>query len=207
MGRSPRFRSVAVAVALVLGLLAALWTGQAARPARGGGFAAVGEAAKDRESPEAVRTVHVFTPMTPRAAKTWLRLQEPITVSFPDESPFEDFLKSFKEATRDREKKEPGIAIYVDPVGMNEAEKTMTSPIVLDLVDIPAATALELVLRQLGLKYSVQKDGLVVITSVDHEGDVEPINDPAPAMLEELSALRAEVAALRREVARLGRGR
>ena len=70
---------------------------------------------------------------------------------FANETPLEDFLKYIKDETRDQDKKGPGIPIYVDPVGLNQAEKTMTSPIVIDLEDIPVATVLELALRELGM--------------------------------------------------------
>lgn len=57
-----------------------------------------------------------------------------------------------------------GIPIYVDPLHLQEAEKTMTSPVVFDVKDVPFRTSLALVLKQLGLAYTV-KDGLLSITS------------------------------------------
>jgi hypothetical protein len=193
-------------VVLVLAVLATLLVAQASMPARGGGFGGDRNKADQDASREPVRTVHLFTPMSPKAAETWLRLQEPIKASFPHESPFEDFLKSLKEATRGEDKEAPAISIYVDPVGLQEAEKTMTSPIVIDLEDVPAATVLELTLRQLGLKYYLQKDGILVITAESHE-DIDAIGDPSRALLDGLDALQAEVAALRREVTALRRNR
>jgi RNA polymerase sigma factor (sigma-70 family) len=59
---------------------------------------------------------------------------------------------------------ENGIPIYVDPRGLSEAEKTMTSPVTLDLEGVPLKTTLRLLLRQLGLAYCV-KDGLLIISS------------------------------------------
>ncbi|MBV8234029.1 MAG: hypothetical protein JO329_28960, partial [Planctomycetaceae bacterium] len=61
-----------------------------------------------------------------------------------------------------------GIPIYVDPVGLQEAEKTMTSPVTLDLEGVPLKTTLRLLLKQLGLTYTV-KDGLLTITSESSE--------------------------------------
>ena len=54
------------------------------------------------------------------------------------------------------------VPIYVDPNGLQEAEKTMTSPIQLDLEGVPLKTTLRLILRQLGLMYQVQ-DGMLII--------------------------------------------
>ncbi len=61
-------------------------------------------------------------------------------------------------ATRDPEGRE--VTIYVDPVGLKEAEKTMKSPIQIDLAGLPLSTTLRLALKQLGLVYRV-RDGLL----------------------------------------------
>ena len=199
-------RSRSVAVASVLGLLATLLIGQASLPVRGGALAGKGNGEKDEAPPEPVRTVYLSAPMTAQAAKTWLRLQETVSVSFPNETPLEDVLKYLKEATRGNEKKDAGLRFYVDPAGLQEAEKTNTSPVVIDLDEIPLATVLELILPQIGMRYYVQKDGIVIITSANTD---EPgmMGDPSPLILDSLSTLQAEVAALRREVSRLRPGR
>ena len=57
-----------------------------------------------------------------------------------------------------------GLPIYVDPVGLNEAGKTMASPVTLDLEGVPLKTTLRLLLKQLGLTYTV-KAGLLTITA------------------------------------------
>lgn len=85
------------------------------------------------------------------------------TASLPGGTmPLEDYLKALKKATV--EPGNNGLPIYVDPVGLMEAEKTMISP-----VNVPAkrqsyGKTLEEVLGQLGLAYFV-KDGLLQITS------------------------------------------
>jgi hypothetical protein len=94
------------------------------------------------------------------------KLDEPISMSFANETPLEDVLKYIKSATQGPN--DTGIPIYVDPVGLNEAEKTMTSPITLDLEGVPLKTTLRLMLKQLGLTYTV-KDGLLTITSESSE--------------------------------------
>jgi hypothetical protein len=62
-----------------------------------------------------------------------------------------------------------GIPIYVEPVGLAGAEKTITSSVVqIDLEGLPLKVTLPIVLKQLGLTYVV-RDGLLVITSEDPE--------------------------------------
>jgi hypothetical protein len=201
MRTAPRLRSVA----LILGLLATLVIGQVSMPARGGGFMGNNNAAKGETPPEPVRTIHLSAPVTDQAAKTWLKLQEPISVSFANETPLEDFLKFLKDATRGKDK-EPGIRFFVEPGGLQEAEKTMTSPIVIDLEEVPLAMVLELTLHQLNLRYYVQKDGIVMVTS-ESTDDPGTMGDPTALILDSLSTLQAEVAALRHEVAKLRPGR
>ncbi len=97
------------------------------------------------------------------------QLGERITMPFPQETPLEDVLKYIRSNTQSEELDLPaGIPIYVDPVGLQEAEKTLTSPITLDLEGIPLKTSLRLILKQLGLTYTV-KDGLMTITSANSE--------------------------------------
>src|SRR5262249_26484210 len=90
------------------------------------------------------------------------KLEQPISMSFANETPLEDVLKYIKSATQGPN--DTGIPIYVDPVGLNEAEKTMTSPVSLDLEGVPLRITLRLLLKQLGLTYDV-KNGLLTITA------------------------------------------
>ena len=93
------------------------------------------------------------------------KLGERVAMAFPNETPLEDILKYIKAATS-KDDKDPGIPIYVDPEGLKEAEKTSTSPVVLDLEGVPLKTTLRLALKQLGLAYCV-KDGVLIISSVN----------------------------------------
>jgi hypothetical protein len=102
----------------------------------------------------------------PKTKSILEKLEEPISMSFANETPLEDVLKYIKAATQGPN--DTGIPIYVDPVGLNEAEKTMTSPVTLDLEGVPLKTTLRLLLKQLGLTYTV-KDGLLTITSESSE--------------------------------------
>jgi hypothetical protein len=100
-----------------------------------------------------------------RDARTkWIlaKLEEPISMSFAQETPLEDVLKYIRAATQGPN--DSGIPIYVDPAGLNEADRTLSSPVSLDLEGVPLKTTLRLLLKQLGLTYTV-KDGLITITS------------------------------------------
>ena len=56
----------------------------------------------------------------------------------------------------------------MDPIGLQEAEKSLTSTVQMDLEGVPLRRTLELVLRQLGLIYYVF-DGMLYITSEESE--------------------------------------
>jgi hypothetical protein len=90
------------------------------------------------------------------------KLEQPVTMAFPNETPLEDVLKYIKVMTQGPN--DSGIPIYVDPVGLNEASRTLLSPVTLELEGVPLKTTLRLLLKQLGLTYTV-KDGLLTITA------------------------------------------
>src|SRR5262249_41283853 len=71
-------------------------------------------------------------------------------------------LKYIKAATQGP--KDTGIPIYVDPIGLQLAERTLTSPVTIDVEGVPLKATLRLILNQLGLTYTV-KDGLLTITT------------------------------------------
>lgn len=103
------------------------------------------------------------------------KLDKAVSMSFANETPLEDVIKYIKQATSDAEMPE-GIPIYIDPVGLQEAEKTMTSPITIDLEGVPLKTTLRLLLSQLGLEYRIG-EGLLRITSESSERDGEDLPD------------------------------
>ncbi|HEU5117255.1 MAG TPA: hypothetical protein VFT74_11370, partial [Isosphaeraceae bacterium] len=102
-----------------------------------------------------------------RDAKTqaiYAKLDQPISMPFANETPLEDVIKYVKSATVSQELPE-GIPIYVDPAGIQEADKTMQSPITLNLEGVSLKDSLKLLLKQLDLAYTV-KDGLMTITYI-----------------------------------------
>ena len=102
-------------------------------------------------------------------------LEQPVPMPFQDETKLADVLKHIKAATR-----QPGgqsIPIYVDPIGLSEADKTMASTIrIVDLAGVALKTSLRHCLDQLDLAYSI-RNGLLLITS--KESSVTPVyQDP-----------------------------
>ncbi len=74
----------------------------------------------------------------PRSLAVLEKLDQPVAMSFPNETPLEDVLKYVKQATQGAN--DAGIPIYVDPLGLTEADRTMTSPVSIDLEGVPFAT-------------------------------------------------------------------
>jgi hypothetical protein len=95
-------------------------------------------------------------------------LEEPIKMSFANETPLEDVLQSIKSTIKESGHLE--IPIYLDPWGLSDAEKTATSVVTIDLDGVPLKTSLRLVLKQLDLAYCV-KDGVLIISSVERVHD------------------------------------
>jgi hypothetical protein len=149
---------------------------------------------------EPAARVYVSAPVTAEAARTWAKLQQKVSMPFANETPLEDVLKYIETATQDEGEPNSGIPIYVDPIGLQEAEKSLQTPIILNLEGMPLSTTLTLMLRQLGLEYTVQKDGLLII---GNEHDADSLGDPSALILERLDRLQTEVTALRKEMSML----
>ncbi|MBX6316481.1 MAG: hypothetical protein IRY99_26750 [Isosphaeraceae bacterium] len=104
------------------------------------------------------------------------QLERPISMPFPNETPLSDVLKYIKTATASSELPE-GIPIYVDPIGLAEAEKTEDSPVKMNLEGVRLKRCLRLILRQLGLTYDV-RDGLLMIST--RKGLEQDAQSPPP---------------------------
>ena len=147
---------------------AELWMAQAAT------------SSSNREAEKEPSAASGITDIRARDAKSQLvlaKLDEPITMSFMEETPLEDVLKYIKQVTTTKTYK--GIPVYVDPVGLQEAEKSMTSTVHgLDLEGIPLRRTLQLLLSQIDLVYFVE-DGILYITAAGGEK-----NSLGPAMHE-----------------------
>jgi RNA polymerase sigma factor (sigma-70 family) len=157
----------------------------------GGGFG--GQATKPKKAPTAVGARGHGK--DPKSQLIFTKLDDLVAVKFHDETPLEDFLKYIKDATRTSEMKN-GIPIYLDPIGLQEAEKSLTSTIQIDLEGVPLRRTLQLVLMQLGLAYMVE-DGMIYITSQESYDQMalegRAIPDESPIFEERAKALRGEL--------------
>ena len=143
-------------------------------------------------------------PMTIAETKTRLKLHDRIPMNFSTDTPLEDVVRYIEKATADKADFPEGISIYVDPQGLQDADKTMASTLVLTLKNLPLETTLGLMLKQLGLTSWVNKDGLLIITNESDELVTPATLDRE--ILKNLTSLREEVRALRGEVFALRRG-
>jgi hypothetical protein len=96
-------------------------------------------------------------------------LDQQIALTYPDGAPLEDVLKEMKRRTTGK-KLPSGIPIYVNPIGLQEANVTMASPVRRPAPGNPPTISehLRRVLKPLGLSYEV-KDGFLMITSTESE--------------------------------------
>jgi hypothetical protein len=120
------------------------------------------------------------------------KLDEPISMSFSEETPLEDLLKYIHQATTTSTYS--GIPIYVDPIALREADKTMTSTVRnMDLEGVPLRRTLQLLLKQLDLAYFVE-DGALCVTSLKSMGQFDPtMHEPSPIMERVKKAERGEL--------------
>ncbi len=133
----------------------------------GGGFG--GNGGEDADDPSVTR-MHIARlssllsneEKNPRSKEVIGKLEQPATLHFPTETPLEEVLKRIRDLAKGNSGKR--LSIYVNPEALQEAEKTMTSPVIIDLEDVPLRLALRLVLQQLGLAYCV-RDGVVMINT------------------------------------------
>ena len=101
--------------------------------------------------------------VTAANARILAALNRPVPMHFAEETPLDDVLKLIQQATAASDGK--GIPIYVDPIGLSEADKTMTSTIRnVELDGVKLRVSLRLCLQQLDLGYCV-RDGFLLITS------------------------------------------
>jgi RNA polymerase sigma factor (sigma-70 family) len=131
-----------------------------------------------------------------RSMAVFRLLDQTAPMPFANETPLEDVIKHVKQVTKSPDFPK-GVPIYVDPIGLQEAEKTLTSPITMDLEGVPLKRTLQLALKQLGLFYRVQ-DGMIYISAEGSE-DVgplpPPVLEPSPFMIMQSRAERGEMSA------------
>jgi hypothetical protein len=106
-------------------------------------------------------------------ARTLEALERPIAMRFPNATSLEDLVKYVKQATTTPTR--PGIPIYVDPIGLLEAERTLKSTVSIDLEGVPLKTTLRLCLDQIGLIYEVDNGCVRIIA--ERNDDSPPVQD------------------------------
>jgi hypothetical protein len=184
---------IAVACASAVAVAAWMLPGLKARVAAPAPAGMAGGAASGVED-DSVPRIYYKAPFTTEEAATWARLQKKAPMNFAQETPFEDFLKYLHAAAANKDDAD-GLMIYVNPVGLQEAEKTMASPITLNLANVRLEKALRLVLDQLDLAFRVDADGLLMI---DFKSSKNADRDDVNAMiLDKLDAIEKQIARLR----------
>ena len=97
-------------------------------------------------------------------------MEQPVAMTFPDPKPLKDVLRYVTLATATPTY--PGIPIYIDLIGLQEADRTPSSTVTIDLRGVPLKTSLHAGLEQLGLDYRVQ-DGYLRVTKAADPGDLD----------------------------------
>ena len=110
-------------------------------------------------APAPPQEVKILRPAVPALT----RLEQPVAMSFAHPTPLRDVLKYIKQATK-KGPDDAGLAIHVEPFGLQEVERTMGSTVSIDVDGVPLKTTLAEVLKQLDLAYVV-RDGAVFISS------------------------------------------
>ncbi len=113
--------------------------------------------------PQRVSGFPFVTDARARASARMLeRLEPPMALHFPHETPLSQVLRNIQETAENRDG-EP-FPIFVDPIGLSEAERSISSTLVVDLDGVPLKHGLLACLKSLDLEFCVA-DGYLKITS------------------------------------------
>ncbi len=103
-------------------------------------------------------------PTASTSARILDELERPIPMEFPRKTPLSEVVASLKKSTSTPDN--PGIPIYVDPIGLQEADHPPDPKITIELGGVPLKVALRAALEPIDMDYVVQ-DGVLWITSSD----------------------------------------
>ena len=121
----------------------------------------------------------------PRSRQIIARLEELVPMKFHEETPLENVLQHIRDSTKSPEMP-AGIPIYIDPIRLSEADKTMASTVRnIDLEGVPLRRTLQLALTQLDLCYFVV-DGMLYISSLESADRLSPVMPLATPLTEKL---------------------
>jgi hypothetical protein len=98
----------------------------------------------------------------PRTEAILAMLEEPAAMNLPAITFLDNVLEHIKRATK-KGSNDPGVPIYIDPVGLERAERTLHSMVRVPTKAAPLSDILGRGLRSLGMAYIV-KDGLLIIS-------------------------------------------
>ncbi len=144
-----------------------------------------------QENPKGKDSTEEFSPTTKLIAS---RLDQPVSIRFG--VPLDDVLRCIKSVTK-KGRNDEGIPLYVDPQGLQELRKSLTSRVTVDPERVPLGVTLGRVLSQLDLAYVI-KDDVVFISSrrrVARERNEKAVRvlDATPATKVLLAKLEAPV--------------
>ena len=86
--------------------------------------------------------------VSPPTREILIKLQERIDMVFRRDTPLDDVLKYITRTTKKKANRsnDPGIPFYVDPFGLAEAQKTLTSSVNIDVTGAPLKVTIPRVL-------------------------------------------------------------
>jgi cyanophycinase len=102
--------------------------------------------------------------ITPRTRAILARLEERVSMPFPEETPLDEVLQHIRRAA-EKGPDDPGLPIYIDPMGLQRAERSLNATVMIHETAIPLKDALTRVLASLRMAYIV-KDDVLIVTDV-----------------------------------------
>jgi hypothetical protein len=146
--------------------------------------------------PKAKATLAEVSPQT-KAIRA--KLDEPIPLDFYNETTLDEVLRYIKPATK-KGPNDPGLPIYIDPLGLQEVQRSLNSTVAIRVKGSPLKDSLRKVLSQVNLAYCV-KDDVLFITSP--QGVVREQKTTAVPDLDDSPKTKAVLAQLEEPIAML----
>ena len=100
---------------------------------------------------------------SPKTKAVLPRLNAAVPMPFSNMTPLIDVLRRVQHATK--RENAPDIRLDFNQRGLQQAERTMVSAVIIDLEGVPLQTTLLLLLAQLGLGYVVKDGGLIIYSA------------------------------------------
>ncbi len=116
--------------------------------------------------------------VTPRTRAILARLDEPVALKLPELTFLESILESAQRAAK-KGPNDPGIPIYIDPMGLKRAGITPFSTVMIPTTQaVPLKDTLARALRPLGMAYLVKDDVLFIsdLRGIERERNAVAVN-------------------------------